>query len=332
ALGVALLRHIWPRARLGSAIGWNAMAVALSGAAGPTIGSAILSVASWPWLFAVNLPVGLVMLAMSRGLPDVQGTGKRLDVASVVLNAASFGALVIGIDVVVRAPWLGLALLALAAGGLWTLVRREMHDPAPLIPIDLLRGRAFRMSVIASICCFMAQMTSYVALPFYLQHSLGQGTLATGLYMTPWPLAVACAAPLAGRLSDRVPTARLCAIGGACLAVGLACAAAWPLQGRALPLVAFMLVCGLGFGFFQTPNNRNMQLSAPHARGGAAGGMQGAARLLGQTAGAVLMNVLFGLAAVEVAPRIGLALAACLALAAALVSTLRMESGSTAPR
>jgi DHA2 family multidrug resistance protein-like MFS transporter len=331
SLGLALLRHIWPHQRLGSAIGWNAMTVALAAAAGPTIGSAILSVASWPWLFAVNIPVGLVMLAASRALPDAPGTGKPLDVASVALNAGSFGALVIGIDVLVHAPGLGLALLALAAAGLATLVRREMHDPAPLIPLDLLRGRAFRISVIASVCCFMAQMTSYVALPFYLQHALGQGALATGLYMTPWPLAVACAAPIAGRLSDRVPTARLCAAGGACLALGLGLAAAWPLRGHVAPLVAFTLVCGLGFGFFQTPNNRNMQLSAPRARGGAAGGMQGAARLLGQTAGAVLMNVLFTLAAVEVAPRIGLAVAAGLALAGGLVSLRRIAGVDASP-
>jgi len=206
-----------------------------------------------------------------------------------------------------------------------------MHDPAPIIPIDLLRGRAFRISVIASVCCFMAQMTSYIALPFYLQHALGQGALATGLFMTPWPLAVACAAPVAGRLSDRVPTAWLCAAGGGCLALGLALAAAWPLRGQVAPLVAFTLVCGLGFGFFQTPNNRNLQLSAPRERGGAAGGMQGAARLLGQTAGAVLMNVLFTLAAVEVAPRVGLAIAAGLALAGGWVSTLRMAELPDAP-
>ena len=101
-----------------------------------------------------------------------------------------------------------------------------MPRAAPLIPLDLLRGGPFRISVIASVCCFAAQMVSYVALPFYLQHGLGQDAFTTGLYMTPWPLTVAVAGPISGRLAERVPTAWLCAAGGVCLAVGLALAAA----------------------------------------------------------------------------------------------------------
>jgi DHA2 family multidrug resistance protein-like MFS transporter len=90
-----------------------------------------------------------------------------------------------------------------------------------------------------------------------------------------------------------------------------------------------MLLCGIGFGFFQTPNNRNMLLAAPRARSGAAGGMLATARLTGQTAGTVLMGVLFTLTPMSAAPRIGLGIAAVLALAGGIVSTLRIEK--TAP-
>ncbi len=62
SLGVALLRVVVPDRRLGTAIGWNALAIALSSASGPTIGAAILSAASWPWLFAINLPLGALVL------------------------------------------------------------------------------------------------------------------------------------------------------------------------------------------------------------------------------------------------------------------------------
>jgi MFS transporter, DHA2 family, multidrug resistance protein len=204
------------------------------------------------------------------------------------------------------------------------LIRREMRQPAPLIPLDLLRDRPFRLSVIASICCFAGQMASYVALPFYLQHQLGQDAFMTGLYMTPWPLMVAVAAPISGRLADRVSTAWLCAGGGAGLAAGLALAALWPLQRDPLPLILFTMISGLGFGFFQTPNNRNLLLSAPRQRSGAAGGMQGTARLVGQTAGAVIMMLLFSLSSLDLAPRIGLGIGALLTLAAGLVSLLRI--------
>jgi MFS transporter, DHA2 family, multidrug resistance protein len=325
SLGVALLRFVVPHQRLGAAIGWNALTVALASAAGPTIGAAILSVAAWPWLFAVNLPVGLVVLIASRALPDVEGSARRLDLPSVALNAAGFAALVVGADWLPSKPMQGAVLIAVGALGMAALIRREMPRTAPLIPLDLLRVDSFRISVIASVCCFAGQAAGMVALPFYLQHGLGLGAFQTGLYMTPWPLTVAVAAPLAGRLANRVSTGWLCAIGGACLAAGLAAAALWPLHGNPLPLIPLTMLCGLGFGLFQVPNNRNMLLSAPRERSGAAGGMQGTARLTGQTVGAVMMTLLFTLASAGGAPRIGLGIAAVLTLIAGLVSTLRVK-------
>jgi DHA2 family multidrug resistance protein-like MFS transporter len=319
----ALLRFTYPHRLLGAAIGWNALAVALSSAAGPMIGAGILSIARWPWLFAVNIPIGALVLVASRALPATPRHARVIDGTSVGLNAVGFAALVIGVDFIDGHPAIGVALLAIALASLTGLVQRERSRAAPLVPLDLWRGHSFRMSVIASVCCFSAQMASYVALPFYLQHALGKSTLVTGLYMTPWPLSVALAAPIAGRLSDRVATGWLCAAGGTCLAFGLALAAAWPLAQSLPPLVAFTVLCGLGFGFFQTPNNRNLLLSAPRERSGAAGAMQSLARLVGQTTGAVIMTLLFGLAPVGVAPRLGLGIASVLALTGGLVSVLR---------
>ena len=320
ALGIALLRVIVPQRQLGAAIGWNALAVALSSAAGPTIGALILSRASWPWLFAVNLPLGALVLCAARALPERPGSARRLDRFSVALNVGALASLVVGAELLVTEPVLAAALLTAAALGLAALVHRELRSEVPLIPLDLLRATSFRTSVIASICCFAGITMALLALPFYLQHSLGQDTWATGLYMTPWPLTVAIVAPLAGRLANRLPTARLCATGGVCLAVGLAAASLWPLQGQPLPLVPLTMLCGLGFGLFQVPNNRNMFLSTPRDRSGAAGGMQASARLAGQTAGGVAMSLLFTVASAEAAPRIGLAMGALLTLAAGLVS------------
>jgi len=86
------------------------------------------------------------------------------------------------------------------------------------------------------------------------------------------------------------------------------------------------MLCGLGFGLFQVPNNRNMFLSTPPERSGAAGGMQASARLAGQTAGGVVISLLFTVASTEAAPKIGLALGALLTLSAGLVSTLRVKA------
>ncbi len=324
ALGIGLIRFTYPDRLLGMVIGWNATVIALSGAAGPAIGAAILAIASWPWLFAVNLPVGAVVLVAARALPQPPGTGRRVDGPSAALNAAAFATLVLGVDRAMSAPKLAAGLLAGSIVSFVALVRRELPRPAPLVPLDLLRSHPFRISVIASVCCFAGQMASYVALPFYLQHSLGQDVFATGLTMTPWPLVVAIAGPVSGRLADRMSNGLLCAAGGILLALGLALSAVWPIHGSLGPLVAFLMLSGLGFGLFQTPNNRNMLLSAPRDRSGAAGGMQGTARLLGQTIGSLIMAVLFTLTSPAAAPRIGLGLGAVLALAGGLVSAMRI--------
>ena len=332
ALGIALLRVCVPSSKLGAAIGWNALTVALASAAAPSLGAVILSVAEWPWLWAINLPIGVAALLAGRALPRSEGTGTRLDLRSIGLNGLVFGGLVVGAERLPTAPGQALTLLAVSALGLAVLVRRELPKTAPLIPLDLLRGRAFRLSVIASVCCFTGQAAALVALPFHLQHGLGQTPLTAGLYMTPWPLCVALTATLAGRLADRVSTTRLCAMGGGCLALGLAAAALAPLRADPGLLVPITVLCGLGFGLFQTPNNRNMFLAAPLSRSGAAGGLQATARLTGQTAGALVMTLLFSLTSTMAAPRIGLGIGAVMALLAGLVSLLRLPEGRPPPR
>jgi DHA2 family multidrug resistance protein-like MFS transporter len=329
-LALALLRFTYPNRLLGAAIGWNALAVALSSAAGPAVGAAVLSIANWPWLFAVNLPLGALVLWAARCLPRPAPVARPLDGLSIALNAVLFAAFVGGCQALLSRPGLGVACIAVAALALVLLVRREMPRAAPLIPLDLLRRHSFRISVVASVCSFSGQMAGTLALPFYLQHGLGQSPLATGLWMTPWPLAVMVAAPWAGRLSARWSTAWLCAAGGLCLALGLALCALWPLQGRLELLALFSALAGLGFGFFQTPNNRNLLLSAPKERSGAAGGMQGAARLAGQTLGSLMTGLLFALLPSATAPRWALGLAAVGALAGGVVSVLRAPERAAA--
>jgi DHA2 family multidrug resistance protein-like MFS transporter len=328
-LGLALLRFTYPRRLLARAISWNALAVAGATAAGPALGALVLSAASWPWLFALNLPIGLLVLAACRWLPRPAPSGKRIDGVSVALNATLFASFVLAGDSLASRPGQGVPLFALSLACLVALVRRERTKDAPLVPLDLLRVPSFRASIVASVCCFTAQMAGFVALPFYLQHVLGQGTAATGLWMTPWPVAVMVAAPLSARLAQRVPTALLCAAGSACLAAGLGLCALWPLHGDALlPIAAFTSLAGFGFGLFQTPNNQNMLLSAPRERSGAASGAQGTARLTGLTLGSLLMSLLFGAMETHAAVRWGLAVAAVAALAGSAVSLLRNRAGA----
>jgi MFS transporter, DHA2 family, multidrug resistance protein len=205
------------------------------------------------------------------------------------------------------------------------LVQRQLSQPAPLLPLDLLRIRVIAFSVAASICGFAAWYASYVSLPFLLQ-AAGTSQAGTGLLMTPWPLGMAFGAPIAGRLSDRVPTAWLCAAGMAAMAVGLGVVASVPLAGNGLVVGGMMALCGAGFGSFSTPNNRTMLGSAPKSRSGGAGGMQATARLLGTTLGTTVVALCFQIAGAG-GPRVALLAGIGFALAAGVLSLTRRRMG-----
>jgi DHA2 family multidrug resistance protein-like MFS transporter len=321
----ALVRHIYPHAKLGQGIGFNAMVVSASSAIGPTVAAGILALGPWQWLFGVNIPLGLAAMIVGwRTLPLNQLSERRFDWLSALLNAFTFGLVFSGVDVLTRtrARLVGAAETAagLIVGAL--LVVRELGRPRPLVPVDLLRDPIFALSVATSIASFSAQMLAFVALPFRFENTLHYDQVATGLLLTPWPAAVGLMAPFAGWLADRMSTAVLCAVGLAIFCAGLAALAMLPLAPSALDIGWRMALCGVGFGLFQSPNNRMMLTSAPRERSGAAGGMLGTARLTGQTLGAVLTAIflhLFG-APGEV---IGLWVAACFAALAAAVSLSR---------
>jgi MFS transporter, DHA2 family, multidrug resistance protein len=127
-------------------------------------------------------------------------------------------------------------------------------------------------------------MLAFVAIPFYLESHFGYSAVEIGLLITPWPIAVAFAAPLAGRLVERYPAGLL---GGLTLfACGLGTLALMPANPDPIDVIWRMALSGVGFGLFQTPNNRTMIAAAPRERSGGASGMLGTARLLGQTTGA----------------------------------------------
>jgi DHA2 family multidrug resistance protein-like MFS transporter len=320
-----LVRFIYPHRMLGRGIGINAVVVSTAAAVGPSVASGVLALGPWPWLFAINVPVGIAAFVLAaRVLPANPLSGRRFDFVSATLNAFTFGLIISGVDVVTRtaAKAAGTAqiLAGCIAGGV--LARREWNRRRPLVPFDLLRDPLFALSAATSVASFAAQMLAFVSLPFHFENTLHRSQVATGLLLTPWPMAVAVAAPLAGWLADRFSTAVLCAAGLLVFAAGLAALAVLPTGAGDFDIGWRMALCGLGFGFFQSPNNRMMLTAAPRERAGAAGGMLGTARLTGQTIGAVLTAVLLHLMGGR-GETASLALAAAFAVAAAALSALR---------
>ncbi|HWX48251.1 MAG TPA: MFS transporter [Roseomonas sp.] len=328
SVNTALVRFIYPHRLLGRGMGINALVVAASSVLGPGIASAVLSVAHWPWIFALNIPIGLTALVLAlRYLPATPRARRRFDVASALFSAATFGLVMTGVEQFARGEPPLLAGLLLVGGVLagFVLVRRQSGRAAPLLPVDLLRIPIFALSIVTSICSFAAQMLTFVALPFFLQHDLGRTQVETGLLMMPWPLVLIVVSPLAGRASDRLPAGLLGGVGLGLMAFGLALLAFLPEAPTALDIGWRMALCGLGFGLFQTPNNRTLLSSAPRERSGGASGMLSTARLLGQTTGAALAALclrLMGAGGADTA----LLVAASIATCAAIISFTRLRA------
>jgi len=216
SVNMALVRFIYPRAQLGHGIGLNAMVVATSAAVGPSVAAAILAVATWPYLFAVNLPIGLAALALGLCfLPHAPRASHMFDWQSAALSAVTFGCGIAAIDSLGHggAVLTCLAEFGVALGAGVLLVYRQTHMVSPLLPVDLLRIPVFALSIATSIASFCAQMLAGVSIPFYLQSRYGYSAVEMGLLITPWPITVAIAAPLAGRLVERYPAGLLGGIG-----------------------------------------------------------------------------------------------------------------------
>ena len=337
-VNAALVRRIYPRAMLGRGVALNSMVVATASVAGPTVAAAILSVADWPWLFALNLPLGILVVTLGlRSLPENAGpptVGARLSALDVGLNAAMFALVVMGADALGvgvggdRGKLFHGALL-LAAGvavGVF-YVLRQRRQAVPLLPVDLLRIPIFRLSMCGSVCAFAAQMLAFVSLPFLILDGFGRSAGQTGLLMSCWPLATVVAAPLAGRLIGKVSDGLLGGIGMALMSLGLAALTLLPAHPQSWDIAWRLAVCGFGFGLFQSPNNHTIVTSAPQHRSGGAGGMLSTARLTGQTLGVVLLAGVFSLFDPHNGhgPMVGLVMAACFAAVAAVFSSMRVR-------
>jgi DHA2 family multidrug resistance protein-like MFS transporter len=288
----ALIRFIVPARMLGRGVGLNALVVALAFTFGPTAASAVLSVSSWHWLFLINVPAGLIAIWLSsRTLPMTELSRRPFDPIAAILCACFLALLIFGLGEVahgaswtwVAAEWAASALCCIV------LMRREAGNPAPIFVVDLFLRPAFTLSALTSVFTFMVQGLAFVSLPFLLQTDLGYSQVATGFLMTPWPAVVAIMAPIAGRLSDRYPAGLLGGIGLVMLCLGMASLALLPPHPSDLAIGWRMVLCGAGFGFFQSPNMRALMMSAPPERSGGASGIVATARLLGQSSGSALV-------------------------------------------
>ncbi len=339
SVNVALTRLIYPPKVLGRGLALNGMAVASATAAGPTIAGALLSIASWHWLFLINVPFGIAAFWLGKRYlpnnPEVESKSK-FDVVSAIENILMFGLLFLAFggytgknDEVKFFVLSGASILV----GLF-YVCRESHRSAPMLPVDLFRIRLYTLSIITSVCSFIAQMLAMVSLPFILLNSYGFSSIATGLLMTPWPLTTMIISPFAARFVERHNAGVTAAVGMGLFAVGIFAMLFLSAEGISKwGIVWRMAVCGIGYGIFQTPNNIVMVTATPIFRTGGAGGMQSTARLVGQTFGATLVTIIFavGHGTTYHLVHVCLCISMCFAIIAGVFSVSRRICRSSSP-
>jgi len=330
SVNTALVRFVYPSRMLGRGFGHNALVVATAFTLGPTIASAILALGPWPWLFAVNIPFGLLaMLIGFKTLPATPRAKHAFDFPGALLAAGSLGLFIIGIGGAAHGAQPALVAISLVGAAVlgFILTRRHADHPAPMLPIDLFRRALFALSAATAVCSFAVQGLAFVALPFYFEDVLHRSQVETGFFLTPWPLVVAIMAPIGGRLADRFSAGMLGGLGLLLLCIGMVLLAMLPENPGVANIVWRMVICGVGFGLFQTPNMKAIMSSAPPHRGGSASGIVATARLTGQTTGAALAALCFSLTGREGAA-LALALGAGFAALGSVMSFLRLTVSS----
>jgi len=295
SVAIALIRFIYPKAALGKGLALNGLIIGTGVALGPTVGSLVMSVADWPWIFWINVPLGLAALALaSFALPVTPRSEKAVDLPAVVLTICAFTFTVIGVDDAVHGGLWGALLLSGAGVLCWAaLLRYQRGKDEPVVPVDLLGVPSFLIAFIVGMTGFVASNFFIIAMPFTLETVFQRPATVTGFLITPWAVGVATMSFLIGRWTDRVPAVLLSSLGLAVTGCGFALLWLLPPDASNLDIIWRTWLAGSGFGMFQPPNNRVMMLAAPRGREGSASGLVSVARLGGQTLGALLVASVF---------------------------------------
>lgn len=331
SIGPAILRSVFPNRLLGRILGLNALLIGTSTAIAPLLGGTILSTLSWPWLFAINIPLGIISLLLTLRVVPHNPALKResFDYAGALLSAIALGALIMAADAFTR-PGNGdlttaliFASIAIFTGLAFIWVQRRVAKP--LLPLNIFASSRFSLAALTSLASFVSQGITFIALPFLFQSVYGYSALVSALLFTPWPIGIILAAPHAGRLADRYSAAIISTIGLFIFAIGLALLAILPEHAQAWDICLRSLICGIGFGCFQSPNNKEMLSNASRENSGYASGVLAIMRTFGQCMGAAFVGVMMSIYAQNSAVHFSLWMAVIATVLAIMLSVSRLR-------
>lgn len=304
ALGVAIVTETWPASQRGKAIGISGGIISLGIVAGPALGGLILQSLSWRWIFFVNLPIGLVSLALVVAfVPDLRpkprGEGRsaeRFDYAGALLIGFALLAFSLAMSLTQSEgllSWPVLGLLVISGAGLAAFIAVERRSLQPMIDLTLFRNRVFSLNLLTGAFTFIAISGVVLLLPFYLQLVMGLEQRSVGLLMAVVPIVLTILGPISGILSDRLGTRPVSLVGLALIMCGYLTLTRLSVGSTPLQFVLLLLPVGLGMGTFQSPNNTSIMSAAPRSRLGVASGILSMTRTLGQLVGIALLGAFF---------------------------------------
>jgi EmrB/QacA subfamily drug resistance transporter len=275
---LAIITEAFPQQERGRAMGWNAVTWGVGGVAGPVLGGLILSVASWRWLFYINLPVGIAgTIAAYLFLQELapRGRRERFDLLGAATFSLGLVALLLALTEGIYLGWLSapiLGLFALSVGSFVTFIYRERRISFPVLDLRLFRNRVYSFSVLAAMFQSLAVFAVNFLMTFYLQGIQGYGPLQAAFLLVPLPLVNSLIAPLGGRLTDRIG-GKIPASLGLLIQAGALVWLALLRPHTPYPFVAGGLaVMGVGSGLFWSPNTSTTMSAAPRDRLGVASG------------------------------------------------------------
>ncbi|MHB1414678.1 MAG: MFS transporter [Chloroflexota bacterium] len=284
ATSMAILTSVYPPRERGRAMGIAVAAVYVGLSLGPTIGGFMTQATGWRSIFLLTAVLGAIVATLIvRNIKGewAEARGQRMDVVGSVIYSITLFAIVCGFTLLpaVTGVWLIVAGIVSLAAFIWW----ESRTPQPVLNVGLFRHNVvFALSNLTALINYAATFALGFMLSLYLQFVKGFDPRTTGLILLSQPIMMVIFSPLAGRLSDRIAPGIVASVGMALSTIGLFLVASLTDTSDTVSIVVALLVVGLGFGLFSSPNTNAVMGSVERQYYGVASATVGAMRLIGQ--------------------------------------------------
>ncbi|ACL76810.1 MFS transporter [Ruminiclostridium cellulolyticum] len=306
ATNQGIITRTFPANERGRALGITGSFVALGTLAGPPLGGFIVDVASWEYIFLINIPIGIFAFIMGiKVLPkDEEVTDTKFDIKGAILFLISiislFSALLAGEQIGFLKPVILLSF-GVAAISFILFIRIEGRVESPLLQLSIFRNKLFSLSIFCGFLLFVCMSCSNIILPFYFQDIIKMTPWLTGIYLISYPLILLVVSPVSGYLSDKTGSETLTFVGLSIFSIGCFLMATINQTFNPIKIILFISLMAVGNGMFQSPNNALVMSTVPRSRLGIAGSINALVRNLGLVIGvSVSTLVLYGMMSFKV--------------------------------